>query len=470
MKHLLQISALFLVFAVVVSCGDNSTGPNHKKQGILKVTTKTRNAESQSSSYSITFSIDEHKTAKIGANDTIYIKNLSAGFYDIKLGGTAPSCTVSGDNPRGVNVTAGDTTSVTFTVNCGSGHVAGIKSVINSAIGNHAFPGAAVAIGHDTAAYTNGYGNYTYNSSSPSITAQTRFDLASLTKVIATTTAVMLLYDQGKISLDQKVAHYLPDFAQDGKKNVTIRELLSHSSGLKPDISLAGLSTRKGVIDRILAQKLTYQPGSKSVYSDLNFIVLMLVVNKITGRDFADYCEQNIFKPLGMNHTGFMTGNYNKNLFAPTATNLQGIVNDPTARLLGGVSGNAGLYSTAEDLAKFGEMYIHHGKVDGKQFLKASTIKLFTTNAGVPNSKRALGWMSMARATQGWCSCGKYFGPQSFGHRGYTGTCIWIDPQQNLFGFLLPNGTYPSGQDYINTIVPARKSFYNQLYISIIGR
>jgi CubicO group peptidase (beta-lactamase class C family) len=467
MKYLVQLLVLFLLLGMIAACSD-TTGTKPAAAGTLKITTKTTGNGGKS--YNIYLKTDNFSKS-IGINNTIFLTPLNEGSHRVKLLNIPTNCSLKGTNPRSIHITAGDTTSTSFVVACkGSKKVAGVKQSIEQSIANHAFPGAAVAIGHDSTVYVNAYGHYTYSSNSRPMKIDTRFDLASLTKVVATTTAVMLLYDQGRISLNQTVTHYIPGFAQNGKGQVTVRELLSHSSGLKPDISLNGLHIRQGVINRILALPLSYKTGSKSVYSDLNFIVLMLVVNAVTNQNFAAYCEQHIFKPLGMQNTGFMTGNYSDGLFAPTATTLQGRVNDPTARMMGGVSGNAGLYSTAQDLAKFGEMYINDGKVNGKTFLKESTIKLFTHNAGVPGSNRALGWEMNGRIINGFCSCGRHFSLQSFGHRGYTGTAIWIDPQHSLFGFLLDNGTYPSGGDDVSTIFPARQSFYNQIYSSLILR
>jgi CubicO group peptidase (beta-lactamase class C family) len=310
--------------------------------------------------------------------------------------------------------------------------------------------------------------------------------MASLTKVIATTTAIMQLYEKEKILLNDKVSKYLPKFAKNGKGDITIRQLLTHSSGLKPDVSIRGVDSGEEVVNRVLTEKLSYKPDTKSVYSDSNFITLALIVEKVTGQKFADYCKQHIFKPLGMSHTGFYPFNksdtththFNKATLivntnvdttniAPTAdhsgTEFWGVVNDPRSRLMGGVAGHAGLYTSASDLAKLAFMYLHHGKVNGKQFLKASTIKLFTTKyKGVPHSHRALGWEGDYKD----CSCGHLFGPKSFGHTGFTGTMIWFDPQQDLFGILLTNQVFPKG--HRTKIYHVRRAFENIVYSSLV--
>lgn len=364
-----------------------------------------------------------------------------------------------------------------------------IDSLMQAAIQDHAFPGAAVAIGRGSKLIKlQGYGHFGYQKKwNQAVTPNTLFDLASLTKVIATTTAIMQLYEEGKIQLEDKVIKYLPKFAKNGKADITIRQLLSHSSGLKPDVSIRGVTSGEVLIDSVLTEKMTYEPDTKSVYSDSNFILLAMIVEQVSGQKFATYCKQHIFKPLGMTHTGFIpysdsdtthtyfekTGNtviVNETVdttnIVPTADHANnlfwGVVNDPRSQLTAGVAGHAGLYSSAEDLAKIAFMYLHQGKVNGKQFLKASTINLFTKDYGVPNSNRALGW----EVAYEDCSCGKYFGPKSFGHTGYTGTMIWFDPQQDLFGILLTNQVFPNGHG--TKVYAVRQKFENLVYTSLV--
>jgi len=348
-----------------------------------------------------------------------------------------------------------------------------VDSLIYTSIRDHAFPGAAVAIGMGSSIEKlQGYGHYSYRKQIHPITPYTDFDLASMTKVIATTTAAMQLYEDGRLALDSTVAHYLPDFAQRGKDQITIRQLLTHSSGLKPYIrpKKEGLHSRKQILDTVMAPKLKYTPGSKSVYSGLNMITLMRVIETITGQEFPTYCEQHIFKPLRMANTGFRPGGLTDTTnFAPTANHqrnvFQGVVNDPLARAMGGVSGNAGLFSTASDLSKFAFMLSHKGRIYGRQFLKPSTIELFTHRANVPNSTRALGWDT--KTEEGYSSAGHLFGPRSFGHTGYTGTSIWFDPDQQLFAILLTNQVYPKGHH--DAIFTVRSKFYDLVYSRLVG-
>ncbi len=331
--------------------------------------------------------------------------------------------------------------------------LAAIDSLIRKTIQDKGFPGAALAIGRaGTLVKLEGYGHYTYHSDQP-VTPDSPFDMASLTKVIATTTAAMQLYEQGRLDLDAPVRKYLPAFDTNGKAAITIRQLLTHTSGMPPYIPFhkEGVTTREAVIDSIFALKLDADPGARSKYSDFSMITLALVVEEISGQDFASYAQTQVFTPLGMHNTGFRkTGKPDKSV-VPTEVDdyfrnrlIQGEVHDETAWILGGTAGHAGLFSTASDLAQFAFMITNGGRVNGKSFLKPETIRLFTTPVD-PEKKdhtRALGWDT--KSTNGYSSAGQLFGPNSFGHTGFTGTSIWIDPDQQLFVILLTNRVYPS--------------------------
>lgn len=326
-----------------------------------------------------------------------------------------------------------------------------IDSLIVTAVEDRAFPGAAVAIGRGgVLAMLKGYGNYIYAPSS-STSPQSRFDIASLTKVVATTTAVMQLYEGGHLNLDAEVVRYLPDFAQNGKAALTVRHLLTHTSGLPAwrPFYQEGITTREGVIDAIMRSELEFAPGSRARYSDFNMITLALLVEQISGQDFATYVHTRIFEPLGMHDTGFRPVGATDTTFVPTENDtafrkrlIQGEVHDETAWLLGGVAGHAGLFSTAEDLATFAYMLTNEGSIYGETFLKPETIRLFTTAADPPHHARALGWDT--KSPEGYSSAGQHFGPRSFGHTGFTGTSLWIDPDQDLFVILLTNRVYPT--------------------------
>jgi beta-glucosidase-like glycosyl hydrolase/CubicO group peptidase (beta-lactamase class C family) len=347
-------------------------------------------------------------------------------------------------------------------------------SLLHASIREQAFPGAALAVGREkTVAKLDGYGYYTYALEEP-VTARSRFDLASLTKVIATTTAAMKLYEAGRLALDDRVAKYLPDFAQNGKGEVTIRRLLTHSSGLKPYLGTGERGETRTDIERaIMAQPLQYESGAKSEYSGLGMIALQLVVERITGQSLAAYAEKHIFEPLGMMRTGFRSvdAGATDSSFVPTADGedaFYGRVHDPLARQMGGVSGNAGLFSTAEDLSKFAYMLVNEGRIYGKQFLEKETIERFTRRAeGLGESTRALGWDTKTMG-EGYSAAGSRFGPESFGHTGYTGTSLWVDPEKDLFAVLLTNRVYPRGGEN-DKITGVRPMLHDLVYRALMG-
>lgn len=349
-----------------------------------------------------------------------------------------------------------------------------IDSLIHAAIARRAFPGAAVAVGRaGTITWMEGYGYHTYDLEAE-ITPQSQFDMASLTKVIATTTAVMKLYEDGAIDLDAPLARYLPEFGVNGKERVTVRQVLTHQSGLIPFRSFhtLGVTTREALIDAIMNEELQYRPGSDTRYSDLGMISLALAIERITGRPYAEYVRTEVFLPLGMHDTFFRTTGEPDPSVVPTeidrtfrARLMQGEVHDEAAWILGGTAGHAGLFSTAADLARFGYMMVNDGRINGRQFLKPETIRLFTTRADPDGSTRALGWDT--RSTRGYSSAGTLFGPRSFGHTGFTGTSIWFDPDQQLFVILLTNRVYPTRDN--NLHVPVRAELADIVYRSIEG-
>jgi len=348
-------------------------------------------------------------------------------------------------------------------------------SLIHASIADRAFPGAAVAVGRgDVLVKLDSYGYFTYQSERQ-VAINTKFDLASLTKVVATTTAAMQLYEQGKLSLDDKVAKFLPQFAQNGKENITIHNLLTHTSGLKPfrPFHQEGITTRRGVINEIYAEPLVYATGSESRYSDFNMIMLALVIEQITGQRFSDYSKANIFNPLGMRNTEFrVAGRGTNRSIVPTEVDndfrkrlVQGEVHDETAYILGGTAGHAGLFSTAEDLAKFAFMMANEGMHNGRQFLKPETIKLFTTPHNPGSHTRALGWDT--KSPEGYSSAGQYFSANSYGHTGFTGTSMWIDPESKLFLILLTNRVYPTRDN--KKLTPVRSDLADIVHSAIKG-
>ncbi len=333
--------------------------------------------------------------------------------------------------------------------------LARIDTVVAEAIGQRVFPGAVVAVGAGgTVAKMQSYGRHTYALDAPPVTPSSVFDLASLTKVVATTLAAMKLYDEGRLDLDAPVARYLPAFGQNGKERVTVRHLLSHSAGQRVfhPFHTEGFRDREAVLDFIWADTLRYAPGTATRYSDFDLIVLGEVVEAITGRRLDAYLRETFYLPLGMADTGFRPVGTVDPRALPTERDrtfrrrtLQGEVHDETASLLGGVAGHAGLFSTAPDLARLARLLTSGGEAYGHRFFSPATIDTFTTRARPAGEfPAALGWIATRPASEGYSSGGKRLGPRAFGHTGFTGTSLWIDPRTGLWVILLTNRTWPT--------------------------
>jgi CubicO group peptidase (beta-lactamase class C family) len=320
--------------------------------------------------------------------------------------------------------------------------LAKIDHVIERGISAGGYPGAAVVVGRRGAAvWEKGFGHLGWNASDPDVTANTIYDLASLTKVVGTTTAVMLLYDEDKIQLDEPVKTYLPEFSGGNKDLVTVRMLLEHRSGLPAGrdlwrIASSPADARRAVIETPLA----FKPGRYEEYSDLGADVLGFMVERVSGQSLDAFLDQRVFKPLGMTETSFRPSPLLRDQIAPTELNpprgypLRGEVHDENAFALGGVAGHAGIFSTANDLSVFAQMMLNGGEYQGTRFIKESTVALFTKNTA-SRGTRALGWDTCGH--QG--SCGKYLGDDAYGHTGFTGTSLWIDPAHEMFVILLTN-------------------------------
>lgn len=325
-----------------------------------------------------------------------------------------------------------------------------LDSLINFGVTDHRYPGASVLIGNeDGIIYKNTYGHYTYDENSSEISAESMFDLASVTKVFATTMCVMKLYDEGKIALDDPVAKYLPNFGAKGKEHITIKNLLVHNSGLPAYYQPNPGEGRDEIFPIIDNLELRYETGKDMVYSCLHFVTLMRVVEKITGMKMWEYLKQEITDPLEMHHTMFTPPESMKNQCVPTEGDIQGHVHDPIAYHLEGLSGNAGLFSTAEDMSKICQLMLNKGELNGKRIFSEQTVELFTKVDDKELSNRALGWETNAYSSS---TCGALFAPESFGHNGYTGTMVWIDPTRDTYLIFLTNRVHPNDDTFITDI------------------
>jgi len=295
------------------------------------------------------------------------------------------------------------------------------------------------------------------------------FDMASLTKIMATTTAILLLLEQGEIRLQDAAARFIPEFGSRGKQDITIQQLLTHTSGLVAhrDFYSHGY-TREEILKQIYEQDLVYTPNSKMIYSDLGFIVLGEIVSKIVEMPFQKFVSDFIFMPLDMTETTFLP---NKKRDSIVATEYRehlgryqcGEVNDDNAWALGGVSGHAGLFSTATDTSRFVQMWLNEGIYKGRRFLSPLTIAAATKSHTpfILNANRGLGWVLKDDA---WDASGDLSSPQVFGHTGYTGTSILIDPTYQLGIILLTNRIHYSREPFI---ARTRVRFHNAIYASL---
>jgi uncharacterized protein YbbC (DUF1343 family) len=330
-----------------------------------------------------------------------------------------------------------------------------IDAIMNAAIARGTIPGGVVLIGHNgKVVYRKAYGMRSLEPDKEAMTVDTIFDLASLTKCIATAPSVMKLVQEGKVRLNEPVAAYLPEFAKNGKRDITVRELLTHFSGLAEDLDLkTEWKGRDAAYQMVMDQKPVIPPGSRFLYSDINFETLGFLVEKVSGMSLDEYAAKNIFVPLEMNDTRFLPPAAWIPRIAPTEYDeshhmMRGVVHDPTARRMGGVAGHAGLFSTADDLAKYA-----HDILSGFRVLAPSTIEKMITPQQPPTSAtlRGLGWDIDSPYSS---PRGEIFPVGSFGHTGYTGTSLWIDPASQSYVILLTNSVHPHGHN--SAIVPLR--------------
>ena len=328
--------------------------------------------------------------------------------------------------------------------------MARVDSMMQAAVQDSAFPGAVLLVARNAIiGHFKAYGNMGYGEYARPVPLNAIYDLASLTKVIATTTAAMLLVQEGKLDLDARVQDYLPEFTGAGKDSVSVRYLLVHASGLPPfkRYFLEELTPGE-IVQRILQEPLEYSPGTETRYSDLGMILLGKIIEKLSGTTLDQFCRERVFAPLGMNETFFNPPETLYERIPPTEDDpwrqrmLHGVVHDENAFALGGVAGHAGLFSSAHDLAIFAQMLLNGGAYDHTRLLQPETIAQFTRRQNrVSGSDRALGWDT--RSAEG-SSSGHFMSMRAFGHTGFTGTSIWIDPENRLFVVLLTNRVHPT--------------------------
>ena len=315
-----------------------------------------------------------------------------------------------------------------------------IDRAVKQGVSAGGFPGAAVVVGRRGAiVWAKGYGSADWGFGLPPVdVSSTIYDIASLTKVVATSAAAMVLYDRGKLKLDAPVSRYLPEFRGGNKDRVTVRDLLTHRSGLPAGRDLHGAHNAREARRLVLSTPLDALPGTREEYSDVGADVLGFVVEAAAGERLDRFVSRTIYQRLGMRNTLFVPGRDRRPRVAPTENEpprgypLRGEVHDEAAYALGGIAGHAGLFATASDLAVFAQMMLNGGTYKGVRVVSDTTVARFTQRA---TGSRALGWETCL----GGGSCGFHLSSRAYGHTGYTGTSLWIDPEQQVFVIVLTN-------------------------------
>jgi len=408
--------------------------------------------------------------AAFGISDVAQISAARALFGQIPVRGHLPVTIPGVEMKLGFGLELPENPMTLQPMEGGDAQLQPAFQVIERAIADKAFPGATVAIGYRGKVSLHAFGNLSYVANSAAIETHTMYDIASLTKVVATTTLVAKLAEGDfpvPLDLDARVERYLPEWATgpqpEWRHQVTVRHLLTHTSGLPAFKEYWRTSKNKqDTLTKIFAEPLEYEPGTKEIYSDLGIILMAEIIERLTGRTLDDLARTYIFAPLAMKDTMFRPPKTLWPSIAPTEIDnnlrhrlVQGEVHDENAFAIGGVSGHAGLFSTAPDLAAFCQMLLNGGVYAHHRILRRSTIAQFTTPQQLSSGTRTLGW---AVPTEGGSS-GHYFSVHSFGHTGFTGTSIWIDPDRQLFVVLLTNRVHPTREN--QKIAQLRPAFHD---------
>ena len=322
-----------------------------------------------------------------------------------------------------------------------------LQSILDRGVADSAFPGAIAVIGNRTGPIATVAAGHLDWAPSPVPDDRTLWDLASLTKVVGMTSALMQLVEQGKVDLDAPAQRYLPEWQGPDKDKVTVRDLITHRSGLPAFRTYYKLNlSPDSTLALFMATPLDTLPGVRMVYSDIGAILLGKIVERVSGQRLDRYLAQHVFGPLGMSETQYRPDSSLLSRIAPTERDpwrgrlVHGEVHDENAYALGGISGHAGLFSTAHDLSRLAQAYLNGGELDGARFAKASTIRQFTTVEDSSFSSRALGWDTPSDRS----SAGHFIRRPAFGHTGFTGTSLWIAPQHDLYVLLLTNRVNPT--------------------------
>lgn len=332
-----------------------------------------------------------------------------------------------------------------------------LDEVVHTAIAQEEIPGAVVLVARKgKVVYRKAFGHRSLAPSQEAMTVDTVFDVASLTKVMATAPSVMILVEEGKVSLTDPVSEYLPRFGRHGKDSITVLQLLTHYSGLRPDLDLDKLwEGYETALEKAFQEEPVAPPGEEFIYSDINYVVLAELVREVSGKQLHTFAFERIFEPLGMTRTGFMPPEELYPQIAPTEPRdgemLHGIVHDLTAFRMGGFAGHAGLFSTVYDAAIYAQMLLNKGEYNGVRILSPlSVLKMTTPQIPVGATDwRGIGFDIRTRFST---SRGDLFPIGSFGHTGFTGTSLWIDPYDEIFVILFTNRLHPDGSGDVSAL------------------
>ena len=406
--------------------------------------------------------------AAFGTQDVVQRAMVRAIFGQIAIGGTlpvsVPGVAKLGDGLR----VAANPMKLASAPAMFAAKLKPAFDLLDRAVADHAFPGGVLAVGQNGQLLMHAFGRLTYDAKAPAVRDTTIYDLASLTKPIVTTSAIMMLVAEGQVDLDAPVSRYLPGWLagpnasqqQNWRQKVTVRELLLHTSGLPGHREF--YKDAKGadkIPQRVHAEPLVAAPGTKVEYSDLGFMLLGEIVERLTGQTLDQFARERIFAPLGMDHSYFNPPRSLRAQIAPTENDttfrkrqLYGEVDDANAFAMGGITGHAGMFSTAQNISVFAQMMLNGGMYAQRRIFSRAIVDQFTARVPVGDSARALGWDVPTENS----SSGRYLSQRAYGHNGFTGTSIWIDPDKGLFVVLLTNRVYPSAaNDKIRQVRPA---------------
>jgi beta-glucosidase-like glycosyl hydrolase/CubicO group peptidase (beta-lactamase class C family) len=414
--------------------------------------------------------------AAFSTMDVAQIAAVRAMFGQVAIQGQLPVSVPDAKPPlkigAGINVAA-NPMRLRAADASGDAKLARAYAILDQGVADGAFPGGVIAVGRGGAVTLHAFGRQTYDAKSAKVTPETIYDAASLTKPVVTTTLIAQFVEAGRLQLDAPISVMIPEWLNTAKdksgaqiewrKRVTLRNLLTHTSGLPGHVDyFADSKSEHDIAKRVIAEPLVYEPGTKSEYSDLDFILLGEMLERLTGRSLDSLAAERIFAPIGMSDTSFNPSPKLKSRIAPTENDtafrkeqIRGEVHDENAWAMDGVAGHAGMFATARDLAAFAQMMLNGGIYAHHRLLKRATVEEFTEAQDVSAKTRTLGWMAPTENS----SSGHYLSKESYGHTGFTGTSIWIDPKKDLFVVLLTNRVYPTREN--NKLAPLRPQIHD---------